>query len=261
MLELIAYSLFLLLAAGPALAGFYFISKSESPHLLQATLLGAFGWIITQVLLFIPRLLVGELVLRQAGFNTSELSNDPEQATRASEYLANHMGYLLMLALLFGITAQFIRFYELTKFPILRDSPPIIAFGLGWGFTETALLYTPQLTIALLDPNQSLALEIVLLSGALERTLYVLLTVILSVLVWNSSNEGNLKPLLQAINWHVAYLFLPQLISWTLRSTVGAVGKVVIIDSIYVFILLVMAISHKALLRETLSPIVGTRRV
>ncbi len=258
MLEFIAYFLLLLLAAGPALTSFYFISKAESPNLLQATLLGTFGWIITQVLLFIPRLLVGELILRQAGFNTSELGNNPEQATRASEYLANHMGYILMLALLFGITAQFIRFYEITKFPALRESSPIIAFGLGWGFTETALLYTPQLTIALLDSNQTLGFEIELLSGALERSLYLFLTVFLSILVWNSAAEGTLRPLLQAINWHVAYLFLPQLVGWGLRSIIGDTGRIIVIDSVYILILFAIIIAHQPLLRDSLHPITET---
>ncbi len=259
MLEFIVYLLVLLLAAGPVLIAFYFVSKTEAPSLLQATLLGTFGWIIAQVLLFIPRLLVGELVLRQAGFDTAELSSNSEKAAQASEYLANHMGYILMLALLFGITAQFIRFYEIMKFSSLSKTPPIIAFGLGWGFTETAFLYTPQLTIALLDPGQSLTLDPSLLSGALERSLYAFLTVLLSILVWSSVTQGNLKPLLQAINWHVAYLFIPQVVGWSLRTVVGDVGRIIVIDSMYFLVLIAMIFSHQSLFQESLEPI--TKRI
>ena len=263
---IVSYIVFLLLfiiSAGPALAGYYYLSRTNYPDIIKASFLGFGSWFLAQLLLMLPIVAVRELVLRRGGFNTAELANNTELQNQAANYLMSNWAYILFLAVAYALTNQLVRFAVIERAEsVKRSAIAGTAFALGWVLGYIALVYSLTLVLALVSNPAELVFDAVLFAGAYEKALTTILVVFLTMLVWLSIKQKNVAFLIEAANWELAYFSIPFLIgNVVLPSTIPDNGRILIVELLFTSIIIAMLVLRSQLIKEFLNEMQGESQI
>ena len=242
------FLLLVLIAVGPGFYFLYYVSKKDDSGILRFFGMGLAGWVITQILVYIPSLFVQNLFISRK-YDLDQVANDPVLKEEVAKYLAHNIYLILILAAIYAVTEQLIRFYFIFKSESLKKRVNVlIAFGVGWGLGDSLLLYTIELMSALFNSPQILVFSPNLFITALNKTFYVFLSVFLSVLIRESLTRPNPAMFLEAINWEWFYYFFPFLFAELLFPGSDGVGPKTIIMLTYLLFLILFVVVRKSIL-------------
>ncbi len=238
--SIIVFLLLLLISAGPGFAILFYVSKHDDSNLVKFFVVGFAGWLITQILVYVPSILIQNLFIRSK-YDLEQVANDPALKEEVTAFLAHNIYLIMVLAAIFAITEQLIRFYFVSKSESIKHRENVlISFGVGWGLAQTIILYTPDLLSALFNAPQLLNFSGELFLGALEKSFYVILSVFLSVLVKDAITKPQPVLFIEAINWEFFYYFIPFLVAELIFPGKEGIASSLVINLSFLLILILM---------------------